>query len=122
AVVALPGAMPLWPFQNVVCHSEPYAASFIAPRCSWGRADCLYLFALVALIALPLYATFSSNNVWVRESSYIEQPAVSFRHEVLLVLSGASPNDSVGWSTSGGLSPLLPAQVRVPVVRSGSID
>lgn len=112
--------MPLWPFQNVVCHSEPYAASFIAPRCS--AAYCLYLLALVALIVLPLYATFSSNNVWVKESAYIEQPVVEFRHEVLLVLSGNSLDDSVGWSTSGDLSPLLPAQVRVPLVRSGWTD
>lgn len=112
--------MPLWLFENVVCHSAPYSAFFVAPRCS--AAYGLYLFCLASLVLLPLFATFASDNVWVSENSYNEQPFVSFRHELLVVLAGSSADDSVGWSTNADLSPLLPPLVRVPVVRSSSLD
>ncbi|CAE8589331.1 unnamed protein product, partial [Polarella glacialis] len=112
--------MTLWPFQHVVCHTKPYERIFVAPRCS--AAYCCDLLGLLALIAFPLFATFASDNVWVKEGSYRHQPLVIFSHDLLVVLAGASPEEAVGWSTRQDLMSLLPPQVRVPVVRSSSED
>lgn len=112
--------MTLWPFQYVECFSAPYTRSFVAQRCS--PAYCLFLLSVVALILVPIFVTFASDNVWVKESSYREQPVVTFGYGLLVVLSGESPNDAIGWGTLPDLDPLLPAQVRIPDVRSSAVD
>lgn len=114
------GDMTIWPFQNVVCFSVPYYRNFVAPRCS--TAYCLYCLSIIGLIAFPLFCTFASDNVWVKESFYHEQPVVSFAHDVFIVLAGDSTSDAVGWCTREDLQPLLPEHVVVPIVRSSSAD
>jgi len=112
--------MTLWPFQNVTCFSSPYRRSFVAPRLS--SAYCLHWCGVAALISIPLLAAFASDNVWVKESSYREQPLVRFSHDAMLLLSGDSPEDAVGWGTRKDLYDLLPPEVRIPVVRSSAHD
>lgn len=112
--------MTFWPFQHVACYNEPYTRAFVAPRCS--SAYCLFILSIIALILIPIYVTFASDNVWVKESTVREQPQVQFRHELLVLAAGEAASDSVGWSSTGDLVSLIPGQVLVPDVRSTSID
>jgi len=112
--------MTLWPFQNVICFSAPYTRNFVAPRCS--AAYVLTLFCFVALFLLPLFATFASDNMWLKESQYREQPMTRFTHELFVVLAGSFSFEAVGWTTTPNLEALLPSQIRVPVVRSSAHD
>lgn len=112
--------MTLWPFQHVTCFSVPYTRSFVAPRCS--PAYCVHVIFWLILILLPVFVTFSTDSVWVKESVYHEQPLVTFAHDLMIVLSGDEPASAVGWGTRAELDPLLPPQIKVPVVRSAQID
>lgn len=112
--------MTLWPFQHVTCFSLPYERRFVAQRCS--PAYCLYVLCWLALVLVPVFVTFSTDSVWVKESSYHEQPRVSFAHDLMVVLSGDARNEAVGWGTRADLDPLLPERVRVPILRSSSVD
>jgi len=113
-------SMTLWPFQSVVCFSAPYVRHFVAPRLS--PAYLLHLFGLLGVILIPLYATFGSGNVWVKESSYREQPRVTFANDLLFVLSGRTTAEAVGWSTRQELRALLPSEIVVPAVRASALD
>eukprot|EP00928_Gymnodinium_smaydae_P033644 TRINITY_DN24038_c0_g1_i1.p1 TRINITY_DN24038_c0_g1~~TRINITY_DN24038_c0_g1_i1.p1 ORF type:complete len:333 (+),score=63.82 TRINITY_DN24038_c0_g1_i1:155-1153(+) len=113
--------MTLWPFQSVVCFSTPYERSFVAQRAS--TAYCLRILGLVGVVLFPLFLTFASDNVWVKESSYREQPSVKFAHDLLVVLAGDNAGSSaVGWCTRQDLRALLPPKVLVPTVRSSYLD
>lgn len=112
--------MTLWPFQHVVCHEANYKRVFVAKRCS--AAYFLWVASTVALVVFPLFATFATDNVWVREGFYRTQPEVTFDHDIFVFVAANSPNDAVGWSTRQELSPLLPQHVRVPAVRSAAED
>eukprot|EP00929_Paragymnodinium_shiwhaense_P015870 TRINITY_DN123977_c0_g1_i1.p1 TRINITY_DN123977_c0_g1~~TRINITY_DN123977_c0_g1_i1.p1 ORF type:complete len:323 (-),score=66.74 TRINITY_DN123977_c0_g1_i1:322-1290(-) len=112
--------MTLWPFQNVICFSMPYSRSFVAPRLS--TAYFLFLLGGAALVLFPLFATFASDNVWVKESSYREQPRVAFANDLLVMMSGEKAADAVGWGTRPELRSLLPREVLVPSVRATALD
>mmetsp|Transcript_52802 Transcript_52802/g.106014 ORF Transcript_52802/g.106014 Transcript_52802/m.106014 type:complete len:322 (-) Transcript_52802:99-1064(-) len=112
--------MTLWPFQQVICHSEPFTRSFVAPRCS--AAYCLHLLSLALLVLVPLYAGLAFDHIWIRESSYREQPLVSFTHELVVALSPGALGEAVGWSSRTDFEPLLPGQLKVPSVRSTPRD
>lgn len=112
--------MTIWAFQDVVCFSTPYTRIFVASRCS---AAYIFRIACIATFVLfPLFAAFASDNIWVKEGSYREQPYVSFAHEMLVVLGGTSASDAVGWGTHSALDSLLPPDVKVPIVRSAPYD
>jgi hypothetical protein len=85
-------------------------------------AYLLYLFGLLGIILIPLYATFGTGNVWVKESSYREQPLITFANDVFMILSGSSPAEAVGWSTREELRALLPPEIVVPAVRASARD
>mmetsp|Transcript_408 Transcript_408/g.1394 ORF Transcript_408/g.1394 Transcript_408/m.1394 type:complete len:317 (-) Transcript_408:9-959(-) len=110
--------MTIWPFQQVVCFTSAPQQSFVAPRLS--AAYALWCLNVVVLIFVPLFGVFASDNVWIKESSYREQPAVRFTHDLLVLTSG--DNQSMGWTTRDSLQHLLPGTVKVPAVRASSID
>lgn len=112
--------MTLWPFQQVECHALPFTRLYVAPRCS--LAYCLWLLCAILLVVIPLFATFATENVWVKESFYRAQPAVSFTNELFLIASGDTVNSAVGWSNQPSLQSLLPPEVKVPLVRSSFSD
>jgi len=112
--------MTFWAFEQVRCCSAPYTRSYVAPRCS--SAYCFQLLVSLLVVLVPLLASFASDNFWVKEGVYHEQPSVQFAHELFLVLSGGSPDDALGWTSRSELEPLLPARVVVPTVRSTPYD
>mmetsp|Transcript_18440 Transcript_18440/g.43142 ORF Transcript_18440/g.43142 Transcript_18440/m.43142 type:complete len:319 (+) Transcript_18440:80-1036(+) len=112
--------MTLWPFQHVVCHTLPYTRLFVAPRCS--VAFCVWVLSAAALVLVPLFATFATDNVWVKESFYRLQPSVTFADELFVVVGGSTPENTVGWSTQPDLQTLLPEQVKIPIVRATAQD
>eukprot|EP00434_Breviolum_minutum_P005610 symbB.v1.2.004949.t1/scaffold272.1/size248367/4 len=117
---AAPKKMTLWPFQQVECHSLPFTRLFVASRCS--LAYCLWVLCAILLLVIPLFATFATDNVWVKESFYRAQPVVAFTNELFLIASGDTVNSAVGWSTQPSLQSLLPSEVKVPLVRSSFSD
>mmetsp|Transcript_10417 Transcript_10417/g.29687 ORF Transcript_10417/g.29687 Transcript_10417/m.29687 type:complete len:325 (-) Transcript_10417:82-1056(-) len=112
--------MTLWLFQHVACFSEPYVRVFVAQRAS--AAYVFHLLCAVAVVLIPLWLAFASDNFWVKSGLYHEQPRVHFAHEVFVVAAATGPGDAVGWTSRAGLEALLPSAVRVPVVRSLPLD
>lgn len=112
--------MTLWPFQSVVVFSKPYEKAFIAPRLS--SAYVLDGLLLLALIIMPVFAAFASDNFWVREGFYREQPRVIFLHDLMLLLNGVDHADPVMWSTRSEFNERYMPHIRVPLVRYSSED
>lgn len=59
------------------------------------------------------------SGFWMKRSSYVEQPSVRFRHEVLLLLAlaeGGGGGGLVGWSTFPACNRLLGDRLRLPLV------
>lgn len=112
--------MTIWPFQNVVCFTAPDTKCYVAPRLS--AAYCLYILGWACLILVPLFTTFATANVWMKESSYREQPLFRSAHDLLVIFAGDSPSDSTGWAVREDLYNLLPARIQVPSVATSSLD
>ncbi|CAL1137942.1 unnamed protein product [Cladocopium goreaui] len=118
------------------CDKQPPAAPGVQMLCSIvlrgeaaksreedaKKAYCLWLLCAILLVVIPLFATFATENVWVKESFYRAQPAVSFTNELFLIASGDTVNSAVGWSNQPSLQSLLPPEVKVPLVRSSFSD
>mmetsp|Transcript_59058 Transcript_59058/g.141050 ORF Transcript_59058/g.141050 Transcript_59058/m.141050 type:complete len:319 (-) Transcript_59058:5-961(-) len=112
--------MTVWPFQQVVCYSTSLKQYFIAPR--FSAAYVLWWLSAAVLIVVPLFGVFASDNVWVKESAYREQPAVRFAHDVFVTTTGSKSGDVAGWTNLASLQPLLPSNVQVPALRVSSAD
>uniref|UniRef100_A0ABM5EV29 Transmembrane protein 231 n=1 Tax=Pogona vitticeps TaxID=103695 RepID=A0ABM5EV29_9SAUR len=90
--------------------------------CSLAALGLLVLAVLTYLP--PLLVAYRSHGFWLKRSSYVEQPSIRFRHEVLLLglLRGGGGGDFVGWSSFPACNRLLGARLRVPLVSAREED
>nr|XP_006121390.1 transmembrane protein 231 isoform X1 [Pelodiscus sinensis] len=86
-----------------------------AGLCSLAALGLLLLAALTYLP--PLLVAYRSQGLWLKQSTYMEQPTIQFRYEVLLVaMTGAEPGSFLAWSTFPTFNRLQQDQLRVPLI------
>ncbi|XP_065423802.1 transmembrane protein 231 isoform X2 [Chrysemys picta bellii] len=86
-----------------------------AGLCSTAALGLLLLWALTYLP--PLLVAYRSQGLWLKQSTYMEQPTVQFQYEVLLVaMTGADPGSFLAWSTFPAFNHLQEDQLRVPLI------
>ncbi|EMP33327.1 Carbohydrate sulfotransferase 5 [Chelonia mydas] len=86
-----------------------------AGLCSTAALGLLLLWALTYLP--PLLVAYRSQGLWLKQSTYMEQPTVQFQYEVLLVaMTGADPGSFLAWSTFPAFNRLQEDQLRVPLI------
>uniref|UniRef100_A0A8C5SBB8 Transmembrane protein 231 n=1 Tax=Laticauda laticaudata TaxID=8630 RepID=A0A8C5SBB8_LATLA len=88
--------------------------------CSLAALGLLLLGALTYVP--PLLVAYRSHGFWLSRSSYVEQPSVRFRHEVLLAALTDSGGGLVGWSSFATFNRLLGTRLRVPLVSAREED
>ncbi|XP_061327776.1 transmembrane protein 231 isoform X2 [Pezoporus flaviventris] len=86
-----------------------------AGLCS-AAALALLLVTLLTYVP-PLLVAYRSHGFWLKQSSYLEQPTVRFRYELLLVATtGPSPGSFLAWSTFPAFNRLQGERLRVPLL------
>ncbi|NXK85348.1 TM231 protein, partial [Amazona guildingii] len=92
-----------------------------AGLCS-AAALALLLVALLTYVP-PLLVAYRSHGFWLKQSSYLEQPTVRFRYELLLVATtGPSPGSFLAWSTFPAFNRLQGERLRVPLLSTREED
>ena len=59
---------------------------------------------------MPLVASFATENVWLKESAYREQPLVRFKEQ--LFVTAGNGTKALGYSSEEALKGLLPEEAR----------
>ncbi|NXC25282.1 TM231 protein, partial [Campylorhamphus procurvoides] len=92
-----------------------------AGLCSAAAAALLLITALTYVP--PFLVAYRSHGFWLRQSSYLEQPTVRFRYEVLLVATtGPGPGSFLAWSTFPAFNRLQEERLRVPLLATREED
>ncbi|XP_061863513.1 transmembrane protein 231 isoform X4 [Colius striatus] len=66
---------------------------------------------------------YSQGGFWLKQSAYLEQPAVRFRYEVLFVATtGPGPGSFLAWSTFPAFNRLQEDRLRVPLLSTREED
>ncbi|KAM4833510.1 transmembrane protein 231 [Thomomys bottae] len=101
--------------------SHPIERGYRAGLCS--KAALFLLLATALTYVPPLLVAFRSHGLWLKRSSYEEQPAVRFQHQVLLVaLLGPEPGGFLAWSTFPAFNRLQGDHLRLPLVSTREED
>ncbi|XP_025776627.1 transmembrane protein 231 [Herpailurus yagouaroundi] len=101
--------------------SHPVERGYRAGLCS--KAALFLLLAAVLTYIPPLLVAFRSHGLWLKRSSYEEQPTVRFQHQVLLVaLLGPDHGGFLAWSTFPAFNRLQGDHLRVPLVSTREED
>ncbi|XP_075017885.1 transmembrane protein 231 isoform X2 [Calonectris borealis] len=80
-----------------------------------SAAALVLLLITVLTYVPPLLVAYRSHGFWLKQSSYLEQPTVQFRYEVLLVATiGPGPGSFLAWSTFPAFNRLQEDRLRVP--------
>lgn len=107
---------------SVEVHDRFLRKRYYADRLSC--AYCSWAVSCVVLVVAPLLLAFGSYGFWLKEKMYHEQPEVTFRNEMVVVLEGTSSGEpfQAMWTTSAAANDLVGAALRAPFVKSRSID
>ncbi|KAG8196958.1 hypothetical protein JTE90_009017 [Oedothorax gibbosus] len=85
--------------------SQPLAIKYKSSLCSKSTCFCL-ITSLLSLIC-PFLISYYTQGFWKKVDVYREQPDVSFKHKMLLVLETKSPQELIFWSTYKSLNQLI---------------
>lgn len=99
-----------------------------------GRISAAYFFWVLCLafaILAPFFLAIASHSFWLKESTYSEQPDVRFQYKMVLLAEGTVKDSSSStssnpmqlfWSTNSSFNDLYQDSLRVPVIRSRTLD
>ncbi|XP_036608768.1 transmembrane protein 231 [Trichosurus vulpecula] len=102
-------------------YSHPAEIIYRSGLCSKAA---LFLLLVSGLTYIPpLFVAFRSHGFWLKHSSYVEQPTVQYRHEVLLVvLLSSTSGEYLAWSTFPTFNQFQGDNLRLPVVLAREED
>mmetsp|Transcript_4148 Transcript_4148/g.8100 ORF Transcript_4148/g.8100 Transcript_4148/m.8100 type:complete len:318 (-) Transcript_4148:27-980(-) len=107
-----------------VVHSINLKRRYYAPAGS--GAQIFVVLYWISLIIFAFLIAFFTNNLWVKESSYREQPDVAFAKRFALTLQGVGADGitpfEISYSTVPSMNLLAGETVRVPTVTSSFTD
>lgn len=93
-----------------VTNGKPFLIASVSQTWSFS-VDLCVLF--INFAHLPRKIT----GFWLKESTYREQPDVRFKHEMLLVVQGNTPDSFLGYSTFQNFNQLLQQKLRIPLIK-----
>lgn len=103
----------------VLLYSEPIVKSYRASRLSFSYWFSWLIFA--AIVILPFFLSFATNNFWIKRVEYNEQPKVLYRKE-LIITAYSSSEGSLGYSSLGTVNDLYSTNLLPVTVKSAIID
>lgn len=100
-------------------YSHPVTVKYKASICTKGTV--FIITSILLAIIPPFLIVYRSQGFWIREDFYREQPQVSFKHEVILVL-GMRDGSYRAWSTYSNFNMLQQDHLIIPVVKTREED
>ncbi|XP_074865185.1 transmembrane protein 231 [Carettochelys insculpta] len=92
-----------------------------AGLCSTAALGLLLMWVLTYLP--PMLVVYRSQGLWLKQSTYVEQPKIQFQYEMLLVaMTGVDPGNFLAWSTYPAFNRLQEDNLRVPLISSREED
>ncbi|CAK8688968.1 unnamed protein product [Clavelina lepadiformis] len=71
----------------------------------------------------PLLIAYRSQGFWMTTNTYMEQPDVTFKKQLMLILNKPQPGEFLAWSTYSNFNSLLDQNsIRIPIVSSVESD
>ena len=101
-------------------YSRPACWNYKASLCT--KAFFFILITLLLTFIPPLLIAYRSQGFWKVTNTYMEQPNVRFKKQLILVLNLPQPGEYLAWSTYSNLNNLLQSNLRIPVVSSIETD
>jgi len=101
-------------------YASPLMRRYYGPWYSTG-----YLFRLLTIavqVVVPFIISYSIKPFWLTESMYVEQPSVTFKHQMIVMLEGSTPGTDLIWSTYDQLNTMFGPKFRVAEVQSRQED
>lgn len=80
------------------------------------------LFTALAAVLVPFLISYTIEPFWLTESAYTQQPDVSFKHQMILMLEGTTPGSDLVWSTYDQLNQMLGSKFRVAEIQAREDD
>lgn len=100
--------------------TAPLMRRYYAPTFS-----AAYLFRITTAVAaflVPFLISYNIEPFWLTQSSYLVQPTVRFKHQMILMLEGTTPGSDLVWSTYDQLNAMLGSKFRVAEVQARETD
>ncbi|GFT35014.1 transmembrane protein 231 [Nephila pilipes] len=85
--------------------SHPLLIRYKTSICS--KTTFFYIVAALFTFIFPFITTYYSQGFWKKIDIYREQPDVSFKHQMVLLLETKSPDELIFWSTYEQLNQLM---------------
>ena len=101
-------------------YSQPACWRYKASICT--KAFFYIVASLLLTFIPPLLVAYRSQGFWKTTNTYMEQPSVTFKKQVMMVLDTSMSGQFLAWSTYSNLNNLLQSNLRVPVVSSIETD
>lgn len=84
-----------------------------------------YLFRTITAMSamiVPFIISYTIQPFWLTQSSYLDQPKVQFKHQMILMLEGAKPGTDIVWSTYDQLNLMIGDKFRVAQIQARGDD
>jgi transmembrane protein 231 len=78
--------------------------------------------SIIATIVVPFIVSYTIKPFWLTESTYTEQPAVRFKHQMIIMLEGKTAGSDLVWSTYDQLNTMVGSKYRVAEVQARQDD
>ncbi|XP_006823640.1 transmembrane protein 231-like [Saccoglossus kowalevskii] len=101
-------------------YSHPVVVRYRASICTKTTIFMFIVFGLTLVV--PFLVAYTSEGFWVKQSVYLEQPYVSYKHQLLMVLEGTTATEYLVWSTYHNYNMLEQQRLRIPIVKSREED
>ncbi|XP_072291101.1 transmembrane protein 231 [Eucyclogobius newberryi] len=95
-------------------YSHPALVRYTSSACT--KATLFAVAAACLTYVCPLLVAYRSQGLWLKTSTYEEQPVVRFQYETVLVASTSDQGDYVAWSTFPHFNQLLGGHLRIPAL------
>ncbi|XP_014674883.1 PREDICTED: transmembrane protein 231-like [Priapulus caudatus] len=99
-------------------YSHAIQQKYKASVCS--KATFFQLCVFILTVVPPLIFAYKSQGFWLKLSSYVEQPDIRFKYQLLVILDTA--DDYLAWSTFQNFNSLQQSHIRIPLVKSREED
>jgi len=84
-----------------------------------------YMFRTItamSAIIVPFIISYTIQPFWLTQSSYLDQPRVNFKHQMILMLEGTKPGSDIVWSTYDQLNLMMGQKFRVAQIQARAED
>jgi len=88
----------------------------------WSAAYFFRWLSLLVIIFVPFIISYAVKPFWLYESVYVEQPSVRFKHQMILMVEGATGGSELVWSTYDQLNSMVGQKYRVAEVQARQED